>query len=101
ELFWGLRGGGGNFGVVTAFRFRLHPVSTVVGGMLLFRGERTAEVLSAFRDRASGLPDDFTTMLTCITAPRADFVPEALRGRPAIALAGAHCGDTAAGTQVL
>ncbi len=93
ELFWGVRGGGGNFGIVTAFEFRLHPVTTVVGGLVLFPGSRTPEILRFYRDYVRRLPDQFTTMLSAITAPRADFVPEDLRGLPALALAGCHCGD--------
>ena len=93
ELFWGLRGGGGNFGIVTTFEFRLHSVSTVVGGLMLFPGTRTPEILCFYRDYVRDLPEDFTTMLSAITAPNVDFVPEDLRGCPAMALVGGHCGD--------
>jgi FAD/FMN-containing dehydrogenase len=93
ELFWGLRGGGGNFGIVTTFWFQLHPVSTVTGGLMLFPGTRTPEILRFYRDYIGDLPDDFTTMLSAITAPNADFFPQDLRGRPAMVLAGCHCGD--------
>ncbi len=93
ELLWGLRGGGGNFGIATTFWFRLHPVSTVTGGLMLFPGTRTPEILRFYSEYVRDLPDDFTTMLSAITAPDADFVPLDLRARPAMALAGGHCGD--------
>lgn len=95
ELFWGLRGGGGNFGVVTTFEFRLHPVSTVVGGLLLFPWSRATEVMQFYRDFVRSCPDELTTWLSSITAPVADFVPPDLRGRPALAVLVCHCGDPA------
>jgi FAD/FMN-containing dehydrogenase len=58
DLFWALRGGGGNFGIVTALEFRLHPVSTVFGGVALFPADRTADVLTRFRDEAATRPDE-------------------------------------------
>ncbi|HXJ84976.1 MAG TPA: FAD-binding oxidoreductase [Candidatus Methylomirabilis sp.] len=60
ELFWGLRGGGGNFGIVTSFEFRLHPVSTILGGMLLYPLTRAREILELYRDLASAAPDELT-----------------------------------------
>jgi FAD/FMN-containing dehydrogenase len=92
ELFWGLRGGGGNFGVVTEFEFRLHPVSTVLGGLMLFPAERAAEVMRAYRDYLRDCPDELTTWLSVITAPAADFVPTDLQGRPSLAVLACHCG---------
>ena len=59
ELLWGLRGGGGNFGIVTRFEFRLHPVDTVVGGLTMFPIERGADVLRTYRGWADGLDDEF------------------------------------------
>lgn len=93
ELFWGLRGGGGNFGIVTAFEFRLHPVSAIYGGLVLFDGSRTPEVLRFYRNYVHTLGDDCATMLSAITAPAADFVPAGLHGRPAMAFAVCHVGD--------
>jgi FAD/FMN-containing dehydrogenase len=60
ELFWALRGGGGNFGVVTRLDFRLHPVSDVVGGMLIWRHAAAPDAMRTFRDTALAAPDDFT-----------------------------------------
>jgi FAD/FMN-containing dehydrogenase len=93
ELLWALRGGGGNFGIVTDFVFRLHPVDTVLGGLMLFAAARTPEVLRFYRDYVADLGDECTTMLSAITAPAADFVPPPLRGEPAMAVALCHCGD--------
>ncbi len=93
ELFWGLRGGGGNFGVVTSFEFRLHPVESVVGGLMLFEANRVDEVLSFYRSYVRDCPDELTTWLSVITAPAADFVPSHLQGKTALALLACHCGD--------
>lgn len=95
DLFWALRGGGGNFGIVTSFEYRLHPVSTVVGGLMLFREEQTPDVLRFYRDYVTQYADEFTTMLSAITGPPVDFVPADMRGRPSMAFAGCHCGDPA------
>jgi FAD/FMN-containing dehydrogenase len=62
DLFWGLRGGGGNFGVVTTFVFGLHPVSTVVGGLITYRFDAARDVLRRFVETMAKAPDDFTCM---------------------------------------
>jgi FAD/FMN-containing dehydrogenase len=92
ELFWGLRGGGGNFGVVTAFEFRLHPVSSVLGGLILFPAHRGAEVMRFYREFVRDCPDELTTWLSAITAPAAEFVPSDLQGKPSLAVLACHCG---------
>ena len=61
DLFWGLRGGGGNFGIVTSFRYRLHPIGPVTAGLLIYPQERSAEVLSFYRDYLPGTPDCLDT----------------------------------------
>src|SRR6202011_2897835 len=58
ELFWGLRGGGGNFGVVTSFEYRLHPVSSVVGGLMLFPLDQFVEVMRFYREYVRDCPDE-------------------------------------------
>ncbi|MGH7686072.1 MAG: FAD-binding oxidoreductase [Candidatus Dormibacteria bacterium] len=93
ELLWGLRGGGGNFGIVTRFDLRLHPVSDIVGGLMIFPLEDGARVLRAYREWAAGLPDEFTTLAAIAMAPPAPFVPEELQGHPTLQLIGCHCGD--------
>jgi len=101
DLFWGLRGGGGNFGVVTEFAFQVHPVSTVVAGLALFSAERTVEVSRFYRDYVVGLPDEFTTLLGFLTAPTESFVPAELRGKPAVAIVGCYCGLPDGAAEVL
>jgi FAD/FMN-containing dehydrogenase len=94
ELFWGLRGGGGNFGVATAFEYRLHPVGPLVtGGMALYPVARAKEALHFLRDLMAGAPDDLTLNVVFVTAPAAPFVPEPLRGQPAVALTLCHVGS--------
>ena len=93
DLFWALRGGGGNFGVVTAFEYRLHPVGpTVYGGAAFYPGERAREILRAYRDLVSDMPDELTTMVNLTTAPPVPFLPEEVHGKPVVAIVGAHAG---------
>jgi FAD/FMN-containing dehydrogenase len=73
DLFWGLRGGGGNFGVVTAFEYRLHPVSTVFGGMLLYPLPRARDVLRLYRDVTRSAPDELTVFAAMMHSP--DGIP--------------------------
>jgi hypothetical protein len=101
DLFWGLRGGGGNFGVVVRFEFALHPVSTVLGGLMLFPLERGATVLRGFREWANDAPDAATMLIAILTAPPEPFVPPDLVGRKAVAIVGCWCGDIDEGTAAL
>jgi FAD/FMN-containing dehydrogenase len=100
-LLWGLRGGGGNFGVVTRFEFDLHPVSTVLGGLMLFPFGRGEEVLRAFREWAVDAPDEASLVAAINTAPPAPFVPPEMVGRKAVALVGCWCGELAEGAAAL
>jgi hypothetical protein len=101
ELFWALRGGGGNFGVVTAIEYGLHPLEMVFGGMVMYPAGRARELL-AFWDRFVGqASDDLTTVAAFLTAPPAPFVPEALWGRPVVAIVGCFAGDLGAGEREL
>ena len=94
DLFWGLRGGGGNFGIVTSFEFRLHPVGpTVVGGMLMHPLERAGEVLRAYRDYVDAGPDELATAFGLFPAPPEEFVPEYLRGETVLGIIACHCGE--------
>jgi FAD/FMN-containing dehydrogenase len=102
DLFWGLRGGGGNFGVVTSFKFRLHPVGPIVlGGALFYPVEQAPELLRFYREWARDLPDDLTTLVAFLTAPPEPFVPEQLRGTPMIAIAMCYSGPIQAGQQLV
>jgi len=102
ELFWGLRGGGGNFGIVTAFHLRVHEIGPMVlGGLLAWPGFMGAEVARMYRDLVSGAPDDFGSGLAFITAPPEEFVPEPARGQPAVGMVICWAGDLDAGEEFL
>lgn len=101
ELFWGLRGGGGNFGIATRLTLRLHPVGTLFAGMVIHPRERAPEVLRFFRDFTEAAPDSVNVMAGLITAPPEPFVPPALRGRPAVLLAGCYVGPVEEGGPAL
>ena len=101
DLFWALKGGGGNFGVVTQFTFRLHKVGpTIYGGMLVFPGPRAAEIARAYRDFMAGAPDEVGGALAFLTAPPEPFVPEEARGKPAAGIVVSYAGDPAEGERV-
>jgi Berberine and berberine like/FAD binding domain len=69
ELFWGLRGGGGNFGVVTSLEYQLHPVGSVVGGLIAYPMEKAKEALGLFRDLTAHAPDELASDIVLITMP--------------------------------
>jgi FAD/FMN-containing dehydrogenase len=93
DLFWGLRGGGGNFGIVTELEFELHAVGpTILGGMLLFPWDRAAEVLGAYRDVMEEAEDDLCGCAAILLAPPAPFVPPELVGTPVISIVAAAFG---------
>jgi FAD/FMN-containing dehydrogenase len=102
ELFWGLRGGGGNFGVVTAFLLQLHPLGPIVyGGMLAWPAPMAGEVVRFWRDFMLSAPDEVGSALAFITAPPADFVPEPVRGHPVVGCIACYAGDPAEGAEVM
>jgi FAD/FMN-containing dehydrogenase len=93
DLLWGLRGGGGNFGVVTAFEFELHPVGPeVVAGLVFHPGEDLPQVAGCFRDFMGQAPDEVTLTLVLRLAPPAPFLPPQVHGGPVVAVAGMHAG---------
>jgi FAD binding domain/Berberine and berberine like len=102
ELFWGLRGGGGNFGVVTEFELRLHPVGpTIYGGMLTYPRDRARQVCRNFRDVMARAPREVAGGVILMTAPPAPFVPADLQGRPAVSVFLAYFGDPSDGCDAL
>ncbi len=92
DLFWALRGGGGNFGVVASFEYRLHPVSTILGGLVLHPRARAMELLQFYRDFTASAPDELGTYAALLTAPD---------GTPVAGIATCYCGDPAEGARVL
>ena len=93
ELFWALRGGGGNFGVVTRFTFRLHEVGpTVTGGLVVWSADQVDDVLAAYRDLTESAPRELTAAVTLRLAPAAPFLPEEWHGRPIVGLLVCHSG---------
>lgn len=102
ELFWGLKGGGGNFGVVTEFELALHRVGPVVlGGMLLFARADAPSVCRAYRDLMHDAPAELGGGLVFLVAPPAPFVPEALRLQPAVGIIVAWFGEPSRGQALL
>lgn len=97
ELFWALRGGGGNYGVVTRFTFRLFEVGpTITGGMIVWPGARAAEVLRAYRDLTASAPRHLTAVCAVRLAPPAPFLPPEWHGKPIVAMVLCHTGAEAA-----
>ena len=102
DLFWGLRGGGGNFGVVTRFDFRLHPVGPIVlAGLVIHSADDAVGVLRAYRDFMATAPDEVGGAFAFLTAPPAPFVPEAARGKPIVALIVLYVGPIEEGERAL
>jgi hypothetical protein len=92
DLFWGLRGGGGNFGIVTSFLFQAHPVSTVLGGVIVHARDQAAAVFRYYRDFMASEPEELTAYAGLISTPE---------GMPAVAVMACYCGDLAEGERVL
>jgi hypothetical protein len=100
DLFWGLRGGGGNFGIVLEFEFSLRPVGPLVlGGMLMWPRERAREVLRAYRDLMAEAPDALCGGIVLMSAPPLPIVPTELQGRPAVAVIVLYAGDPERGAE--
>jgi hypothetical protein len=92
DLFWALKGGGGNFGVVTSFEFRAHPVSTVLGGLVLYPRDRAVELFRFYRDFTQSAPEELTAYIALLHTPD---------GIPAVAVIACYCGEVTEGEKVL
>ncbi len=87
DLFWAIRGGGGNFGIVTSFEYQLHPVGpSVLAGLIFYPGELAGQVLRFFRDASSSFPDAVTAIAALKMAPPVPFLPPEAHGRPVVVL---------------
>jgi FAD/FMN-containing dehydrogenase len=101
ELFWALRGGGGNFGVVTSFEFALHPRGPVLAGPLAWALEDAPQVLRHYRDFIAQAPDELATIVVLRHAPAGDPFPPSLHGRPVCLVIACWTGEHAAGERAL
>ncbi|MBJ7353497.1 MAG: FAD-binding oxidoreductase [Thermoleophilaceae bacterium] len=93
DLFWALRGGGGNFGVVTAMEFRLVPTPQAHAGMLIWPWEEAEDVFTTWLEMLPQLPEEFTTTCRLVQMPPFEEIPAFLRGRQLVIFNGAHLGD--------
>jgi hypothetical protein len=101
DLFWAIRGGGGNFGVVTALELRLFPVERVYAGMVAFPWERATEVLQTWREWTDTVPDEVTSSGRILQFPPLPDIPEPLRGRKLVVVEVAYLGDEAEGDRII
>ena len=102
DLFWAIRGGGGNFGVVTMFEFKLHPVGPqVYGGLVVLPLEQGREALAKYRETLKTMPQELTVWAVLRLAPPLPFLPESVHGKPIIAFAACYTGDLANGPQAV
>ena len=99
DLFWAIRGGGGNFGVATRFKFRLHPVEPFVGGMLFLPA--TPEVVAGFVAEAEVAPDELSTIANVMTAPPMPFLPEEVHGKLVLMVLVAYAGEVEDGERAI
>jgi FAD binding domain/Berberine and berberine like len=102
DLFWGVRGGGGNFGIVTEFEFRLNPVGpTVLAGPVLWAMEDSPDALRFYRDWITEVPDELTTIVTCRRVLPSPLVPSELHGKHVVIVGCCYAGPVEAGETVL
>jgi FAD/FMN-containing dehydrogenase len=102
DLFWAIRGGGGNFGIVTEFEFQLHAMRTqVMAGPILHSADHAREVLRFYRDFIHGAPDELTVYVNLRTAPPLDWMPADLHGKPVVMLVPCYVGDPEEGERLL
>jgi FAD/FMN-containing dehydrogenase len=102
DLFWGVRGGGGNFGIVTEFEFRLNPVGPIVlAGPVFWAMEDSPDLLRFYRDWIADAPDDLMTIVIHRKAPPLPYVPTELHGKPVVAVACCYAGSVEEGEKVV
>ena len=97
DLFWGLRGGGGNFGIVTSFEFDLYPVKEIFGGFVVYPLAQGKQALSAYAQWTKTVPDTLTSAVRLVHYPPAPAIPEPLRGASAVVIMACYTGSTAEG----
>lgn len=101
ELFWGLRGGGGNFGIATAFEVNLHPGGTVLGGAVFYEATEAERILREYTRLAAAAPDTLSTEVLFMLAPPAPFIPPNKQGTPVVGIMVCYIGDISEGEGVV
>jgi FAD/FMN-containing dehydrogenase len=102
DLFWGLRGGGGNFGIVTRFEFQLHPIGpNVLAGLIAFPFDQAKSVLTQFARFTETMPDDLTVWMVTRKAPPLPFLPQDVHGKEVVVLALCYAGDPSQGQKLI
>lgn len=102
DLFWAIRGGGGNFGIVTQFVFQLHPVGPeVLSGLIVYPFEQARSVLTQYREYVETIPDDLCVWAVLRKAPPLPFLPEEVHGREVVIFAFMHSGELAEGERLI
>ena len=101
DLFWGVRGGGGNFGIVTSFKYRLHPVGPVTAGRIIYAFEKAGDVLKFYKNYLADVPDELSTMVAFMTASSTPSLPAPLHGRPAVSVIVCYTGPPESGEEIL
>ncbi len=98
ELFWALRGGGGNFGVVTSLELAVHHVGpTILGGVIFYPGDQAAQVVAGWREVIAHAPDELTSMINLTAAPPLPFLPESVHGKRVAVVIACYAGDIDSG----
>lgn len=101
DLFWGIRGGGGNLGVVTSLSFRLQETGLILGGGVVYDAARAPDVLAAATEYAQSASDELTVILAVMTAPPVPFIPPEMHGKPVVAILLCYAGDLEEGERVV
>lgn len=101
DLFWGLRGGGGNFGIATAFEVNAHPAGLVLGGAVIYEMTEAEAVLKEYVRYAAAAPDELTSAAMLMAAPPAPFIPPSKQGAPVVVISLCYTGDLKQGEQVI
>ena len=102
DLFWGVRGGGGNFGVVTSFEFDLHEVGPeILAGLIIHRADDASAVVRHWRDFVTDIPDELSVWVISLSAPPLPFIDEKYHGTPIVAVLTVYVGDVDAGAELV
>ena len=102
DLFWGLRGGGGNFGIVTSFEYQAYPLGPqVTAGIVIHPMEKASEVVGFFREFSADAPEELCCLLTLRLAPAAPFLPKEVHGKPIVGIAVCHSGSPEDGERAI